>query len=259
MDQHPADGMTGSKAGADSGRRALQILFAFTEQRPVVSVRQISEDLAIPAPSVHRYVAMLRDMGLIEERGRGQYCLTMRVTALGRAARLATPMVTLAEPYMRELVNATGETAAIFRMVQGRPVCIHRVESSQRIRLTFDVGQLAPPLRGSSPRILLGNRTAAEREEYVDEALASGALAPANGRDQYLRDVERDVGRGWAVSNEEVTEGVWAVSSPITDGTETVAALTALCAEFRLDAEKKETIIALVRETAARISGHTAS
>lgn len=246
--------MSSAKTGADSGRRALEILFAFSQQRPLTSVRELADDLDIPAPTVHRYIAMLREMGLVEERARGQYHLTMRVAALGRAARVATPIVDLAEPHMRELVARTGESALLIRLVHQLPVCIHSVEGSQRFKLSFEVGQHLPPLRGASARLLLGNLTLAERQRYIDQALASGARPPIGGRDEFLRQVERDSARGWAVSNEEIDEGVWAASVAIHDGTETAATLSVPCAGFRMDDARRETIIELVRKTASDIS-----
>lgn len=246
--------MATGKAGADSGRRALEILFAFTEQRPLATVRELADDLGIPVPTVHRYIALLRDMGLMEERGRGQYHLTMRVAALGRAARTATPIVDLAEPYMRELVDQTGETALLIRLVGGVPVCMHRVETGRRFRLSFEIGQPLPMLRGASVRLLVGDLRKADQERYVDDALAAGALPPVKGREGFLDEVARDHRRGWGVSNEEIDEGIWSASAPLTDGTETVAALSAPCPAFRLDTAKREMIIELVRKTAADIS-----
>lgn len=246
--------MAATKAGADSGRRALEVLFAFTEQRPQLSMRELADELGIPVSTTHRYVSLLRDMGLVDERGRGQYHLTMRVAALGRAARGATPMAVLAEPYMRELVQKTGETAILVRMVHQRPVCIHRVESSQPIRLSFEVGQQLPALRGASARLLLGSFSPAERERYVDQALEDGAVPPAQGRDQFLRDIERDSSRGWAVSRHEIDRGVWSAAAPVSDGTDTPMTLSAPSPAFRIDEAEEETIIELVRKTAADIS-----
>jgi DNA-binding IclR family transcriptional regulator len=194
------------------------MLFAFTEQRPQASGKDLAEILGIPIPTVHRYVAMLRDMGLIEEGQRGRYHLTMRVAALGRAARQATPIVDVAEPFMRRLADRLGEAVLLMRLVQGQPVCIHRVETPSRLRLSFEPGQLLPHLRGASVRLLLGGMDPAAREAYVDQALQAGALAPVRGREQFLADIERDAARGWAISDEEIDKGVWAASAAVYEG-----------------------------------------
>ncbi|CAL9356005.1 IclR family transcriptional regulator [Streptomyces cellulosae] len=246
--------MAPSKAGADSGRRALELLFAFTEQRPVATVRQLAEDLGIPVPTAHRYVALLRDMGLIEEGDRGQYHLTMRVAALGRAARRATPLVDVAEPFMRELSESTQETVILSRLVHGLPVCIHRVESLRPFRLSFEPGQRLPALRGASVRLLLGDLSVAERRRHIEQALAVGELPPVNGPEAFLAEIDHAVRQGWEVSREEIDEGVWAASAPVKEGSQIVAALSAPCPAFRLDEAQRESIIEQVVKTADRIS-----
>ncbi|MDQ0383029.1 IclR family transcriptional regulator [Amycolatopsis thermophila] len=248
--------MTGTKSGADSARRALDMLFAFTEQKPSASVRELAETLDIPAPSAHRYVAMLRDMGLIEEGKRGRYHLTMRVNALARAARQATPLVDLAEPHMRRLAEQIGEAVLLIRLIGGQPVCFHRVETPSRFRLSFEPGQPLPMLRGASVRLLLGSMSTAERERYLDSALESGAQPPAHGREEFLREVERDRERGWSISNEEIDQGVWAASAAVYEGGQVVAAMSAPCPAFRMDDERRELVIELVRKAAGDLS-HT--
>lgn len=230
------------------------MLFAFTEQNPSASVRDLATTLDIPVPSVHRYVAMLRDMGLIEESSRGRYHLTMRVAALGRAARQATPIVDLAEPHMRWVSEQLGEAVLLTRMVAGQPVCLHRFETPSRFRLSFEPGQPLPLLRGASVRLLLGAMTPAEREAYIDSALQSGARPPVDGRERFLRDVERDLGRGWAVSNDEIDEGVWAASGAVYEEGKIVATLSVPCLAFRMDDKRRNVVIDLVRKAAADLS-----
>jgi DNA-binding IclR family transcriptional regulator len=243
--------MATARAGAESGRRALDVLFAFTEQRPVASVRDLADALQIPVPSVHRYVALLRDMGLLEEATRGRYHLSMRVAALGRAARRAAPIVDTVEPHMRALSDRIGESVLLMRLVHGAPVCIHQVESASRFRVSFEPGQLLPALRGASVRLLLGALDRSERGVYVDQALAAGALPPVSGRDAFLNDVERDIARGWAVSNEEIDEGVWAPAAAVHEDGRVVAAISAPCPAFRVDEARRAEIIELVRKAAS--------
>lgn len=243
-----------AKTGADSGRRALEMLFAFTEQRPVASVRELAADLDIPMPSVHRYVALLRDMGLIEEGNRGQYHLTMRVAALNRAARTATPLVSVADPYMRDLSAELEETVMLVRLVQGLPVCLHRVETSRRIKLSFEIGQHLPPLRGASVRLLLGGLSPAERKRYLDQAMTAGARAPETGPDLFLDAVERDARRGWAVSNQEIDEGVWAGCAAVREGSQIIATLSVPCPAFRMDESRRQKVIERVTATADQVT-----
>lgn len=246
--------MAGGRAGADSGRRALEVLFAFTEQRPVASVRELADTVGIPVPTAHRYVALLRDMGLVDEDTRGRYRLTMRVAALGRAARQGTSLAEVADPYLRELADDVEETVLLIRLVRGLPVCVHGAESTRPYRLSFEVGQNLPPLRGASARVLAGSLSPGERERYLDRALEAGAVPPRHGREDFLRGVELAVERGWDVSHEEIDEGIWAVSAAVRDDGRIVAAISLSCPEFRLDDARRRSYIDRAAATAERIS-----
>jgi DNA-binding IclR family transcriptional regulator len=147
-----------------------------------------------------------------------------------------------------------GEAVLLMRMVHGQPVCIHRVETPSRFRLSFEPGQPLPLLRGASVRLLLGSLTAAEREAYLESALASGAQPPVHGREQFLRDIAQDSDRGWAISDEEIDEGVWAATAAVHEDGRVIAALSAPCPAFRLDNERKNLILDLVRKAAADVS-----
>jgi DNA-binding IclR family transcriptional regulator len=57
------------------------------------------------------------------------------------------------------------------------------------------------------------------------------------------------------VSNQEIDEGVWAASAAVYEGGTVVAALSAPCPAFRLDDERRDHVIDLVRKAAADLSG----
>ena len=99
--------------------------------------------------------------------------------------------------------------------VAGLPVCTHRVEAQQRLRLSFEIGQYLPPLRGASAHLLLVALPAEGRRKYVQEALIRGDRPPLAGVEEFLAEVQRDSERGWAVSSAEIDEGVWSAAAII--------------------------------------------
>lgn len=245
--------MAATKAGADSARRVLDLLFAF-ENKPVATVRELSENTEMPLPTAHRYVAMLRDMGLVEEARHGQYRLTMRVASLAQAARRGTTLIDVVQPFMQALSEETQETVLLVQPVAGLPVCTHRVEAQRRLRLSFEVGQHMPPLRGASPRLLLAGYPEAERRKYVKEALARGEQPPSMDVEEFLATVRRDAERGWAISSEEIDEGVWTAAAVIRSEGKPVGTLSAPCPIFRIDDDRANLILEAVRRTAGQIS-----
>ncbi|BCW78354.1 IclR family transcriptional regulator [Arthrobacter sp. NicSoilC5] len=245
--------MSAAKSGTDSARRALDLLFAF-EKMPMATVRELSDQTQMPLPTAHRYVAMLREMGLIEEARHGTYRLTMRMASLGQAARQATSLIDLVHPFMQALSDEVEETVLLVQPVAGLPVCTHRVEAKRRLRLSFEVGQHMPALRGASPRLLLASQPEDRRRAYIEEALARGELAPVAGVDELLAEVREDAARGWAISKEEIDEGVWSAAALIRSEGKPIGTLSAPCPIFRLDEDRADTLLKAVTDSARKIS-----
>lgn len=259
MAAHSADGEpgiaagsagTGSTTGAEGARRVLAVLQAFSPQFHTLTARDLADATSIPLPSMYRYIALLRDMGLLVGDDRGSYHLSAKLVSLARAAEAAESIVELADPVMRELGNACGETVILVRLIARSPVCVHRVESPHHLRATFEPGQALPLERGASGRLLLAGLPPRIRGEM---------LAPLANRDpdavKRLEElVEEAAERGWAVSEEEIDPGIWAASAAVTDGRSTVAVLTVPSPLVRAPAELQDRLLSQVRSAARTLS-----
>ena len=239
-----------ASAGAEGARRVLAVLQAFSPGRPTLTARELAEFTSIPLPSMYRYIALLRETGLLAGDDRGAYHLSPRLIALGQAAEAAEPLIELADPVMRDLVAECGETAVFVRLVARVPVCVHRVEPPQCRRSTFAPGQPVPLLRGASGRVLLAGLPERQRREL----LAPLAQADPAAAEQLAESVDRAAARGWATSEGEIGRGVWAASAAVTDGTVTVAALTVPAPLVQAPAPLQERLLGQVRTAAARLS-----
>jgi DNA-binding IclR family transcriptional regulator len=199
---------------------------------------------------MYRYIALLRDMALLVGDDHGAYHLSPRFISLARAAEAAETLIEIADPVMRDLVQECGETVIFVRLVARVPVCVHRVESEHHLRATFEPGQSLPLVRGASGRVLLAG---------LPERLRRQCLAPyaqsdpesVEGIDEVLAKVAN---QGWATSEEEIDDGVWAASAAVTDGRSTVAALTVPSPLVRAPAPQQERLLGQVRAAAARLS-----
>ena len=240
---------TGSP-GAEGARRVLAVLQAFSSRRHTLTARDLAEATAIPLPSMYRYIALLRDTGLLAGDGRGAYHLSPRLISLARAAEAAESLIEVAEPVMRDLVAACGETVILVRLIGRVPVCVHRVESAHHMRAAFEPGQLLPLYRGASGRVLLAGLLEHARREHLAPLAEADPVAAARLEES----VALAAARGWATSEEEIDRGVWAASAAVTDGRSTVAALTMPAPLTRAPAALQETLLGQVRAAAVTLS-----
>jgi DNA-binding IclR family transcriptional regulator len=243
-------GSVPAKGGGEGARRALTMLLAFSMERHTQSARDLARVTGIPLPSVYRYVALLREMGLLVGDERGLYHLSARLSALARAAETAETLIDLADPVMRRLSAATGETVILVRLVARSAVCVHRIESRHNLRTSYEPGQPLPLEHGASARLLLAGMTAEARRGYLAPLAARDPTAAARLEEQVvLAGV-----RGWAASEEEIDAGVWAAAAAVRDRTGTVAALSVPSPLVRAPEALHEELLARVRAAAEEIN-----
>jgi IclR family transcriptional regulator, pca regulon regulatory protein len=239
-----------SGTGAEGARRVLAVLQAFSPRQHTLTARDLADLTGIPLPSMYRYIALLRDTGLLVGDERGAYHLSPRFISLARAAEAAETLIEAADPVMNDLVRECGETVIFVRLIARGPVCVHRVESEHHLRATFEPGQTLPLLRGASGRVLLAGLPERQRRELL-APLAEADPAAAVRLEQEIAKV---AARGWATSEEEIDRGVWAASAAVTDGRTTVAALTVPSPLVRAPSAQQERLLGQVRAAAARLS-----
>jgi DNA-binding IclR family transcriptional regulator len=236
--------------GCEGARRVLALMLTFSADDNTLTARQLAERTGIALPSVYRYITLLRETGLLAGDERGSYRLSARLIGLAKAAEAAESIIDVADPVMRNLAAQTGETVILVRLIGRSAVCVHRVQSAQRLRISFEPGQPLPLERGASARLLLASLTPSVRKEY---------LAPLAERDpEAAALLEKRVltagQQGFATSEEEIDKGVWAASAQVTQGKRMVGVLTVPSPLVRAPAEQRAQLLGQVRRAALVIN-----
>lgn len=241
--------------GSESARRALALLMAFSAERHTLTARQLAAATAIPLPSVYRYVAFLREAGLLVGGDAGSYHLSARLIALARAAEAAETLIDIAGPVMRRLAAETTETVILVRLVARTAVCVHRVETTHPLRTSYEPGQALPLEHGASARLLLASLSPQERREYLAPLAGADPAAAAQLEDNIVRAGQQ----GWATSEEEIDHGVWAAAAAVRDSRGIIASLSVPSPLVRAPAAMREKLLGQVRAAAAEINAALAS
>jgi len=228
--------------GCEGARRVLALMLAFSTDRNTLTARDLAAATGIALPSVYRYIALLRETGLLAGDERGSYRLSARLIGLARAAEAAESIIDIADPVMRDLAADTGETVILVRLIGRSAVCVHRVQSAQRLRISFEPGQPLPLERGASSRLLLSGLPSELRKEYLAPLAQRDPEAAASLEAKAAADRRR----GYAVSEEELERGVWAVSAPVLQGKRMIAVITVPSPLVRAPASLQDKLVAEV-------------
>jgi DNA-binding IclR family transcriptional regulator len=236
--------------GVDSARRALQILLQFSQNKPELTVDEILEVHGISLPSAYRYLSLLREMYLIEERGKGSFVLSPEILQLAQAAERTLDYRVEAQPVLDRLAAATGETALYLRQLNDAVVCLAITESDHAISISFQPGHVMPLHAGAGPKLLLAGFSKARRAQYLDRIDPPLQKDARERLDEELTDLRET---GFAVSRGEVDEGLWACAAPVRVRGQLVGALSVVAPEYRTDEAQREKIGAAVRAHATEL------
>lgn len=235
--------LTQRTTGVESARKALRLLLQFSEDKPRLTVDALAGQAGMPTSSAYRYVALLRELGLVEEGERGLYHLSARVHDLSRAADAAGGLILTIRPLLERLVDETGETAMLIRLLGDAAVTVDHIEPDQPIRLTYAPGRTVPLTAGAPAKLLLASLPASTRTAYLD-SMARADLAVARRRPALEAELALIRQRGWAESAEEIDPGVWGTAARVMEGGRVTASIGVAGPLSRLDADRRADIIA---------------
>ncbi|NGN62695.1 IclR family transcriptional regulator [Streptomyces sp. A7024] len=232
-----------------SVQRALDILALLTEERPVVSVRDITEATGLAKTTVIRLVQTLEQCGLLWGTGQG-YLAGPGLWRWTHLARSSWELPPETRRLMRDLGARRRETVNLYMRRDVYRVCVAQQESPQPLRHVVHVGDELPLWSGASSKVLL--------KDAADALLARVARTSpyGDGHVKRLREWIEEAGHaGWAQSHGEREEGLSAVAVPVTGRSgAVVAALSLSGPSVRFGPDRVREFAEDLREVGGQIS-----
>ena len=208
--------------GVRSIRRALDILSLLTDDKPSVSIRDVTEATGLPKTTVLRLVHTLEHSGLLWATA-GGYMAGPGLWRWAYLARRSWQLPPETQALMRDLGARHGETVNLYVLRDICRVCVAQQESPRPLRHVVQVGDELPLWAGASSKVLLRDATdallarIARRSPYGESHLATLR--------EWIARARRD---GYAVSHGEREEGLSAVAVPVSGRSGAVVAALAL-------------------------------
>jgi len=234
-------------------RKAVQVLNCFTVSgRTSLGVTELSALTGWSKSSVSRLLAALEDGGLVrQDPMSGRYAPGLQLVALAGAALAGDALYQVARPHVLRLAAESGETANLSVLDQGQLLTIDEAPSAQLIKFSGWVGMRHPLHGSSSGKVLLTGLSDERREAILDAGLPIITPRTTTDRGHLLRELDRVRVAGYALSVEELAEGLTSVAAPVWDHRGAVtAAISAAGPSFRFTERHLDVCIALVKEVA---------
>ncbi len=236
--------------------RLVKIIDCFSPERPAWSLTEISAHLGLPKSTLHRFLVSLEQHGLLRRGADKRWYLGYRLFVWGNLSAESTDLRHISKPIMRDLVVETGETAILTVYQQREVICLEKVETSQPVRLTLEVGARRPPHAGASSKVLMAHLPQEEIEAIIQEnGLPEYYANTITEPDELMAELARIRARGYAVSREETDVGAWGVATAVRDWKGTVIAAIGVAGPLsRFSEERMERYVEHCRRAGQRIS-----
>jgi IclR family transcriptional regulator, pca regulon regulatory protein len=216
---------------SQSLERGLAILGCFTPARPVLGIADIADDLGMSRSTTHRYVITLVALGYLEQGASRKYRLGLRVTDLGMSALNSTGLREHAHAYLEELRQRTSYTVSLGVLESAEVLYVDRVQSFRRnqgaTELNLHPGSRVPAYCSAMGKLLLANLPEpAQREEIAGIKLTKRGPNTITSKKALREELDEILGSGFAVGDEELAAGAYAIAAPLrNEAREVVAAI----------------------------------
>lgn len=237
--------------------RALDILMAFTKEKPKLNLVEISEKVSLPKTTVFRIIQSLQNKGFVYfEEESGKYQLGLTILGLTNVVLKSTDLRQKAYPVMRRLRDECGETINLFILRNLKRVCIESVTGPNLLQMQASIGDQLPLYLGASGKVILAYQPEAVIQKVCEETgLRPYTINSIRNCRELFTELERIRSQGYALSNGEREIGICSISAPIWNYKgEVEGAVSISGPETRMTHSRHGQLIKLVTEAAKEIS-----
>jgi len=213
-----AEANNGRVAGTQAISRAFALLNVFRDEGGDLGVVHLADRLGLTLSTAHRIArALVAEGYLAQDEGRERYRLGPQSLLLGQAAQRAMG-IEIARPVMQRLADSTGESVNLGLLDNDHAIVIQRIESSQPLRFSMEVGtriELHATSMGKS--LLAFNEELRGHIDNLGDTLVQLTHKTHPTSASLRKDLAQIRRRGWSTDDEESMLGVRCVAAPVLD------------------------------------------
>jgi IclR family acetate operon transcriptional repressor len=200
--------------GAQAALRAVRLLKMFTNERPEMSLAELSAASGLNKTTTHRLLRALQSEALIDRNvATSGYSLGPGLMALGVQALSSSDLRRRVRPLLRKLAQDSGETATLEVPVENSMLILDEVAGSHVVGAAGNIGTRWPIHATSTGKVWLAyDDTGIDRLSSELQPLTAKTQVKIEDFPSQLADIRR---RGYAVSVDELEDGFTAVATII--------------------------------------------
>ena len=214
--------------------RGLSILRCFTPDRPVWSLKHISETIGLNKTSTYRFANTLVQLGYLKKDPQTKLMqLGPQIATFGLGYFYSNTLREIARPLIDEISNTYNITTELAFYEEDTIAVVYRREAVEAFVPRFPISRRKQQLYLSAiGKAILSHLPPKEFLEFIDgiKLLPKTENTITNKKD-LIAELEVTKKRGYALNNEEWVQGLIAIASPIMD-LHTTKVIGAVCFDF---------------------------
>ncbi len=239
--------------------RALALLDALGAANREVGPAELADILHLHKSTIHRLLKVLEGYRFVRRNSQGKYDLGLKLFELGNMSVSRFSLPRRAEPFLKEVVRETGETAQICVLNNTQMMAIANADAPWLVRAIGHRGELHSSASGKAflaflPRqaqdLLLSRLTLTKFTHNTITTLAALKVELARIRR-----------RGFSTNDEEVEMGVRCIGAPIFDHKSRVIATLSIAGPvFRMTKDRvpelAHTVVTVANALSSELGHH---
>ena len=244
----------------NSIEKSIQILNYLSYAEKSVGITELSSRLLFPKSTVHRILKSLLNHSLVDqERDSSKYRLGLRIIEYSNSFYNSFDFRQIAKPFLKKICLETGLTTFLTAWYNGRSICIDSIAPSRNANthLFVEIGKEMPFHCAASAKMLLACQPSEDIKRIVKEKTlpkyTSKTIVNPKKLEEHLLKI-RD--KGFSICNEELEEGIKAISAPVKNiNKEVIASITITGLSKRISNSNIKKFIKVLVNSAQELSG----
>ena len=242
--------------GTQAVRRAVALLKAFDDERPVWGLSELARETGLNKATAYRLLSALEREGMLDRAADGEsYTLGPEVVVMGGRALRGNNLRAIARRELEQLAEETRETASLEILSGNEMLVIDEIAGGYLMGGVPNLGSRWPLHASSTGLAVLAYLPEPEAAGLLPRSLPRITPATVTGRDALRAELICTRERGYSVADETLEVGLVAIAGPIFnhDGL-VVAAISIAGPKLRVSAELIPHIGERIRKAAGLVS-----
>lgn len=235
--------------------RGLMVIKAFKDNSSL-TISESSRLTGLSRPVTRRVLLTLEELGYANSNS-GRFSLTAKILSLGYSYISSLKIWEITTPYLVSLSEKIGESCSLCTLDDTEIIYVARVPVKKFLKISIGIGTRLPAYATSMGKVILAHLPPHKLDEYFKKVVLVPYTEKTCTDEKELRvELEKIRKHGWAISYEQLEEGLISIATPIKDiRGKVVAAINCSTHSGRADKEKVEKqFLPFLLETSEKIN-----